>query len=178
MAEADGVNPATVAYADWKDSLRTELDVMGHDWKSFSGTAWSVDEDRVFFLKAADNHVWKIQFVDFEGSTSGKAIFEKTDLGLISAVQDPAALGMEVLAYPNPVVNQLHVTLDIPAELAQQGRLQVADVQGRVVLNQSVTLRTGFQVLELDAQTWAAGTYTLNLELPAQRVHLGKISKF
>ena len=26
-----------------QSALRTELDVMGHDWKSFSGTAWSVN---------------------------------------------------------------------------------------------------------------------------------------
>jgi hypothetical protein len=178
VAEADGVNPATVQYADWKDSLRSELDVIGYDWKEFSGTGWTMDVDRVFFLKTANNRVWKLQFIDFEGSTTGKSILEKTDLGIISAVQEPAALGMEVLAYPNPVADQLHVTLDIPAELAQHGRLQVTDMQGRVVLNQSVTLHTGFQVLGLDAHTWAAGTYALNLQLPAQRVHLGKISKF
>jgi hypothetical protein len=177
VAEADGVNPATVQYADWKDSLRSELDVIGYDWKEFSGTGWTMDEDRVFFLKTADSRVWKLYFIDFEGSSTGKTVLEKTDLGIISAVQDPAALGLEVLTYPNPVVSQLYVTLDIPAELAQRGHLTITDMQGRRVLDVPVALRTGFQVLELDVQTWATGVYALNLELPAQRLRLGKVVK-
>jgi hypothetical protein len=177
VAKADGVNPATVLYADFKDSLHTELDVIGYDWKSFSGTAWSIDADRVYFLKAANSHVWKLQFIDFEGSSTGKAVFEKTDLGLMSAIQDPATLDLEVLSYPNPVQDQLTVSLDIPAALAEKGRLEVRDLQGRLILSQAVYMNGGFQVCQVAATNWTSGTYLLQLEVSGQSIMLGKIVK-
>jgi hypothetical protein len=33
----------------------------------------------------------KFIFIEFEGSTSGTAIFEKTDLGLVSTIPSPSA---------------------------------------------------------------------------------------
>ncbi len=177
VAEANGVDPTTVTYAEYKDSLRSELDAIGYDWKTFSGTAWSIDEDRVFFLKTAEDRVWKIQFIDFEGSSTGKAVFEKTDLGIITAVKDPAALGLKVATYPNPVQDQLTVVLDVPAALAKTGQLEVVDLQGRLVARQSVTLSEGFQAIQLSAGNWSAGMLTLRLILPQQEVNLGKIIK-
>ena len=177
VAEADAVDPATVAYADYQDSLHTELDIIGHDWKFFNLTEWTVDADRVFFLKAADDRVWKLHFVDFGGSLNGNAVLEKTDLGIISAVQDPAALGLKVAVYPNPVQDQLTVSLDLPAALAQNAQLELMDVQGRVVLRQSVVLREGFQVFQLRATTLTSGMYCLKLQLAGQAIGLGKILK-
>ncbi len=177
VAEADAVDPVTVAYADYQDSLRSELDVIGHDWKYFSGTAWSLDADRVFFLKTANDRVWKLYFVGFGGSITGTTTLEKTDLGVISAVQDPAALGMKSLTYPNPVQDQLTVSLDIPAALAQNAQLQVTDLQGRAVLIQSIVLKEGFQIFQAPAATWTSGMYLLKLQVADQTIDLGKILK-
>lgn len=177
VAEADGVNPATVAYADYKDSLRSELDIMGHDWKYFSGSAWSIDADRVFFLKAADDRVWKLRFTGFGGSFTGTTVLEKTDLGLFLAVHDPASSGLKVALYPNPVQEHLTLALDIPAGIEPAAQLEVLDLQGRVVLRQAVALQTGFQVFEPEINGLVPGTYFLNLQLTDRAIHLGKISK-
>ena len=177
VAEADGVDPLTVAYTDYQDSLRTELDVIGHDWKFFDLSSWTVDADRVFFLKTAEDRVWKLQFVAFGGSINGNADLEKTDLGIISAVQDPAALGLKAAVYPNPVLDQLTVSLDIPAALAQGGQIQVIDLQGRQVLHADVMLKGGFQVIQLQAGNLAPGIYLMKLQLPGGVVSLGKILK-
>jgi hypothetical protein len=175
--KADGVNPTTVLYANYQQQLQSNLDVIGHDWKAFSGTAWSVDADRVFFLKSANSRVWKLHFIDFEGSTTGKAVFEKTDLGIISAVNDPAALGLKVLTYPNPVQSELSVALDIPANLAQDAQIQLVDMQGRLVAVEAVALKEGFQVFQMPAATWAPGVHALQLVLPAAQINLGKVIK-
>lgn len=178
VAEADGVNPNTVAFSDFQDSLKTELDGIGYDWKSFSGTAWSVDQDRVFFLKTAEGRVWKLQFIDFEGSSTGKTILEKTDLGIIAAVKNPGIPNLEVLAYPNPVVDQFTVSLDVPQELATEARLEVLAPDGRFATVVPNPLTGGFQVFQISANDWSAGTYVLQLRLPNQTVQLGKVVKF
>jgi hypothetical protein len=175
-AEAHGVNPETVRYTDYKDSLRSKLDVIGHDWKSFTGTGWSVDEKRVFFLKTAQGRVWKLHFIDFEGGSTGKSVLEKTDLGIISKVQDPAAIGAEVLLYPNPVTTQAYISLNLPTAWSHnEGLLTITDMQGRAVLRQHVALRTGFQVLEVNAGNWMPGAYTVTLGTGNEHLALGRL---
>jgi hypothetical protein len=177
VAKANGVDVATVDYADWVDSLSTRIDALGYEWKAFSGTAWSVDEDLVFFVRTANDRVFKLHFIDFEGSATGTAVLEKTDLGIISGVSNPAAVGLKTLSYPNPVSEQLYLSLDVPIALAQDALLQITDLQGRPVLRQQVALHSGFQVFELPAANWAAGLYTAQLVLPNQTVQLGKVVK-
>lgn len=175
--KASGINPATVAYADYQNSMSAQLDVIGYDWKAFSGTAWSVATDVAYFLKTANNRVWKLHFIDFEGSTTGKAVFEKTDLGIISAVQDPAAAGMKALVYPNPVQNELNVAIDAPAVLAGKGQIQIFDLQGRLTATQAVTVTEGFQAIQIPATNWMSGTYTMVLKTTGSDIQLGKIVK-
>lgn len=177
VAKADGVDPASVSFGDYQDSLQTALDAIGYDWKTLVGTSWSLDDDRVYFVKTAENRVWKLHFIDFEGSATGTAVFEKTDLGIVSAVADPAALGLKALAYPNPVQHQLTLSLETPRSLGGAARFDLLDMQGKPVATFRETLREGFQVLEIPAAGWPAGVYTLRLTTGAQTLNLGKIVK-
>ena len=178
VAKADGIDPATVAYAAYQDSLRTELNVIGYEWKILSGFSFVLDQDLVFFLKSADSRVWKLRFTGFGGSSTGVAQLEKTDLGIISGVNDPAAVGMSALLYPNPVQDRLAVALDIPPGLDKADvQLTVIDLLGRSVSQRQITLNQGFQVFEMEAQTWASGTYVVHLKLADREVHLGKVVK-
>ena len=177
VAEANGIDPATVSYTTYQDSLHTELNIIGYEWKILSGFSFVLDQDLVFFLKTADDRVWKLRFTGFGGSSTGVTTFEKTDLGIISAVENPAAIGMQTLLYPNPVQDRLAVALDIPSGLGSQAQLSVIDLLGRTVAQQQVTLNEGFQVFEMAAQTWAAGAYVLNLKLAGGEVNLGKVVK-
>jgi len=177
VAKAVGVNPQTVKFDDYRNSLRSELDVIGHDWKTFTGTGWVVPSDRVYFVKTAANRVWKIHFIDFEGSATGTATFEKADLGLVSAVEAPQALGLQVLTYPNPVREQLTAALEVPSALAREAQLEVIDLQGRAISSQRVLLTEGFQVIELPTSHWGSGLYALRLRWSDRDVLLGRIVK-
>jgi HmuY protein len=178
VAEADGFDPSVNEIGVYADSFQTKLDVVGSDWKSFSGTTWSIDEDRVYFVQTAAGVLWKLHFVDFEGSSTGKAVFEKTNLGIFSSVSDARALGLQLLTYPNPSTDVLYVSLEVPATLAQAGQLQVTDMAGRQVLQRKVTLREGLQVFELPVAQMAQGNYHLNLVVgTAENISLGQFIK-
>jgi hypothetical protein len=176
-AKAVGVNPQTVKFEDYQNSLRSELDIIGHDWKTFTGTGWVVPQDRVYFVKTATNRVWKIQFIDFEGVATGNTVFEKTNLGVVSAIEAPQALGLQALTYPNPVREHLTVALDVPSALAREAQLDVTDLQGRTIRSMHVALNEGFQVFELPAAEWAGGLYVLRLRWSDREVLLGKVLK-
>jgi hypothetical protein len=178
VAQANNINPATVQFAEFQDSLRADIDVIGYDWKSFSGTSWTLVPNLVYFLKTAESRVWKLRFTSFEGSTTGKSTFQKTDLGIISAVQDAAAAGMEALMYPNPVQDELTVALDkVPANMSKTARLEVIDLNGCLLATQQVTLGQDFQVFRMPTGTWKTGSYCLRLVTGDTALSLGKVEK-
>jgi hypothetical protein len=178
VAVASEVDPDEVNVEDFLGEFTDEIGAIGHDWKSFTGTSWVLPEDRVYFVKTADNHIWKLWFIDFEGSTTGTAVFEKTDLGeLTSGVISPEMMGIRTLLYPNPSPDQLYIALELPSDFIAKATLVATDFSGRQVLNTAVNLSSGFQVLEADMQYWAPGTYSFNLIVGADIIPLGMVSK-
>jgi len=177
VAQADGVDPATAEYADWADSLSSRLDVIGHDWKYFSGSAWTLEPDRVYFVRTADYRVWKIHFTAFGGSTNGNTTFEKTDLGIILSADDPSADGVKAMLYPNPATDQLYLVLDTKDVLDRTARILVYDACGRAVHAQSFSAGEEFRAITLPSANWSAGLYRVCLETNGNVVSLGTVSK-
>ena len=135
VVQADGVDPAVVSYDDYAAALSMDPEIIGHDWKEFdlSTFMWSVPDDRVYFVKTANDRVWKIQFVDFEGSSTGTAVFEKTDLGIISAIEDPHSPFSEFSVYPNPATTFIHVLFSMKTDRDNMAVVQLTDALGKIV---------------------------------------------
>ncbi|MBL0100759.1 MAG: T9SS type A sorting domain-containing protein [Saprospiraceae bacterium] len=173
-AIADGVDPVSVSYSDYKDKLSSRTDVIGYDWKTLTGTSWALDQDRVFFVKTADNHLWKLQIIDFEGSSTGTAVLEKTDLG-VSATSD--LLNVKANVYPNPANAEVMVSLDIAPQNNSDLRLEVSDINGQVLMNTNVKNAEGFQVLQINTNDWNKGVYLLRIYNTDQQSVTRKIVK-
>ncbi len=173
-AIADGVDPVSVSYSDYKDKLSSRTDVIGYDWKTLTGTSWALDQDRVFFVKTADNHLWKLQIIDFEGSSTGTAVLEKTDLG-VSATSD--LLNVKANVYPNPANAEVMVSLDIAPQNNSDLRLEVSDLNGQVLMNTNVKNAEGFQVLQINTNDWNKGVYLLRIYNTNQQSVTRKIVK-
>lgn len=60
----------------------TSISEIGSDWKSFNMDTYqySVDENKVYFVKDRDLSVYRIVFTAFEGSSTGLIGFDKTKL--------------------------------------------------------------------------------------------------
>lgn len=164
-AKASGVDPFNVDYQVYLDSLKNDIHVIGHDWKAFSGVAWSVADDVAYFVKTKDNKLYKIVFTGFEGSFTGTANFEQSYLGeLTSAPELPNGIG-EVLVFPNPAADRLHVSFT--SETATGARMRLTDASGRVVWSGSAAVNAGLNVLEIKTlSSVPAGTYTLTVTVP------------
>lgn len=167
VAEAYGVNPNNVQYEDWVDSLSSSIDVIGHDWKSFSGTAWSIVDNLAYFVKTANGNVWKIIFIDFEGSITGTAYFEKTDLGGASAVGDKASPLTTFNVYPNPTSVETNVVFTAK-NASHNARLSLFDLSGRMVFEQKIQVRQGLNGIEVPVDALPNGMYSLSLNIDDQ----------
>lgn len=163
VAKIKGVDPSKVLYDTYKDSLKTRLDVIGYDWKTFNFTAgWVIPDDLSFLVQTADKHIYKLVFVDFEGSTTGISTFEKTDLGVLTAVPNLNSNFKEASVYPNPVIDEATVAFTL-----KQGRekvqLLVHDVAGHLLWNTQVDAQEGLNAVQLPALKLPQGMYLLSI---------------
>lgn len=172
-AEADGVDPKTVTYVDYTDKLSTQTDIIGYDWKTLTGISWVLDQDKVFFVKTTDNHMWRLHFIDFEGSSTGTAVMEKTDLGLFSSSTD--LVGVQTGIFPNPVDDQLILSLDITEESGSDINIDITNVNGQVMANRVVKNQQGLKVFEINTTDWNKGIYLVRISNGSKQMVTKKI---
>ncbi len=163
VAQANIVDPETVAFEDFQDSLKTEIDVIGHDWKEFdlANFEWVVNEFRAYFVKTAQGDVWKVVFKFFSGSSSGLIDFEKTLVGSVTAVEEQNNV-RDFGVFPNPVATEANVAFTL--EKASEINIQITDMNGRQVWSRSnLNGNTGFNMLTIPVLDLPTGTYFLSL---------------
>lgn len=165
VAEAQGVDPATVNYEDYLDSLQAApLDIIGQDWKYFDlqNFVWVLDDERAFFVKLANNQLWKIVFTGFGGSTNGNFIFEKTYLGEVSGVEESQSGLSAFRVFPNPAAEEITVAFSLKEE---QNNLSAALItpMGQIVRTFAVSGHAGLNVLAVNVSSLPEGSYFLRL---------------
>ncbi|MEO1259698.1 MAG: HmuY family protein [Bacteroidota bacterium] len=166
VVQADGVDPETVDFETYESELSAELDIIGHDWKDFDlGTfSWVLPADRAYFVKTADNNIWKIWFLDFEGSSTGTATIEKEDLGMLSAVVDENAPLESIDVFPNPVRTQAQLVFSIKNTFNNQVNLQISDSFGRLLSQTELQgVVQGLNSFNLPVDELASGMYYVTL---------------
>lgn len=170
VAQADGVDPITVAYEDYEAALSTELDVIGYDWKEFDlGTfMWNLPADRVYFVKTTDGKIWKLFFLDFEGSSTGTTIFEKTALGTVSTVDNSESNFKDLSIFPNPAVSE--ATAAFTLKQAGEANMRLLSLAGQTLWQDQLQVRAGFNVYTLPVLNLPAGQYFFELTLAGESI--------
>ncbi len=160
---ADNINPITVDpnnYTLHKDSLTT----IGHDWKRFTGS-WSIEPNRVYFVKTQNNTLYQIEFLSFQGSSTGRAQFAKTNLGSIIGLdriehQDLA----EIICSPNPASDFIRVVYTLRHRV-DYVQVSLTDMTGRVVYTTALpSVKEGMNAATLALPDLPAAPYALTVK--------------
>jgi hypothetical protein len=140
-------------------TLTDDITTIGHDWKSFGGMGFVLDDSVSYFVQDQTGDIWHLWFTGFVGAAEGKFIFNKQQIGSMSvANQEDAAPGLEV--FPNPVSETLYVRLG-----AEKGNLQIVNLQGRVVYAQQFEGNQGMHLnLDVASLGLSAGLYVVQWE--------------
>jgi hypothetical protein len=173
VAQANGVDPETVEYIDYEDSLGTALDIIGWDWKEFDN-GWVLPADRAYFVKTAAGQVWKIIFVTFDGSSTGNAVFSKEQIGTVNTL-DAKGVFTSLDVFPNPVSSE--ATRAFSMKKAGRVQLFLNNQLGREVWSGTIAARAGFNVSELPVFDVPAGQYFLSARFEGEVV-TKKLVKF
>ncbi|MBK8558345.1 MAG: T9SS type A sorting domain-containing protein [Lewinellaceae bacterium] len=163
-AKASGVNPSTVNYEDYLDSLSTRLDVIGHDWKTLNGFSWLVPADRAYFVKQTDGKLYKLVFTAFAGSTTGNATLQRTYLTQLSAAPDLPEGILDVAVFPNPASD--HVYLSLTAKRAEKASFALLSLDGKTLWSGQSAIQAGLNVLEINGlPSLPRGNYMLQVKI-------------
>ena len=162
VAQTDSMDPSAVKFEDYRDSLDAKIDVIGFDWKDFdlSALQWKITEDRAYFVKDIDNVVWKVIFIDFEGSSTGNAVFTKEEVGMISSSDEIEGLS-GVLISPNPASGVANVLIE--SDRSMKMALSILDMTGQVVYSNVLNVNSGFINKQIDVRQFQSGMYVLSL---------------
>lgn len=160
VAEVRGV--VDPSYDDYIGSLEATTDLVGYDWKEFDlgSFQWVIESDLTYFVKMEDNQVWKVVFTDFEGSSTGNIVFQKTDLGIINAILDPESNFKEAGVFPNPIEDDFTVTFSLK-EARNTLSLQLVNALGQTVWTSQAGGVEGFNAVNFQAPNVPSGYYQI-----------------
>ncbi|MEZ5058832.1 MAG: HmuY family protein [Saprospiraceae bacterium] len=171
VAQATHVDPIAVEISAYQDSFSKAGDAIGYDWKNFdfeNSNEWTVYEDYAFFIKTRSGGIWKIVFIDFEGTSTGNIVFQKYFLGT-SSVNQIEGNDLDLKIFPNPVNSSSQIIID-GIQKSQYGDLLIYDLMGRQVYRQNVSLNSGLNVLHLHDLNLANGQYILKVQTQEKRI--------
>ncbi|MDZ7775018.1 MAG: T9SS type A sorting domain-containing protein [Bacteroidales bacterium] len=127
VAEYASVDPDFMDYqpADFD----TAKSVIGYDWKEFDmgSFTYTVDDSLVYFVESHNGAVYKLRFTKFEGSSTGKVVFEKSLIST-TGVEEFVTQESSFKAFPNPATDWLKIQSPYDGEV----QYILHDITGRV----------------------------------------------
>lgn len=147
---APDVKTARVYGSDNNVTVNDTIINIGHDWKTFSGGTYVIDDSLSFLVQARNGDLYQIWFTGFSGSATGTFYFNKQKIQTAS-VEDALANAMEI--YPNPAAEVLNINTGMQSPLT----VYVIDLNGRVLMQQS--FEQGEAQLRLAEAGLSTGTY-------------------
>lgn len=116
-------------FTDWMSvPLDSTKSPVGWEWKTYN-SGWTLADSTAFFVKTRKNNMYKLVFTKFEGSSTGKIIFDKVPLSSSGITEDN--FQPLVTVYPNPVKD--HLTLDFGKEIKGKVSIMIFDITGKQV---------------------------------------------
>ncbi len=137
-----------------------EINTIGDDWKHYSG-GFTVDNETRFYVKYADDTIYRMWFTSFTGGSTGDITFQFENV--------TSALGFEELTkdfsfgmYPNPSLDK-QITIVYDSNNATNNQIAIYNIQGQEVYQKQLTNNSGFYNQTLDLNNLSSGIYVVKV---------------
>ena len=158
VAQADNVDPGAADIEDYRSELSSDSDIIGYDWKEFTGMSWALDERRAYFVQDLEGEEWKIRFLSFGGSGDGNTVFLKGDP---VATVNFHSINQFAIS-PNPTKGQTQLTFNWN-DGTQNLKAQLFDLQGKELRNYDFSVNAGSNTIDLNGLPNESGMYILQI---------------
>ncbi len=158
IAENDESSSSDVSGLVYLDEINT----IGRDWKSFTGTGYAVNSDLIFYVKYSDDTIYRVYFTSFEGSSTGNISFNFEDVTATMSVDDFNQISLGI--FPNPSIDKkINLVYDQLLN-TDTSNVSIYNSKGAKVFETSISNSAGFYDKQLDLSGLKSGIYILNLK--------------
>ena len=139
--------------------FQKEINTIGYDWKTFNMSTmdYEIADSTVYFVHTATGDIWKMVFLDFEGSSTGNVIFTKEHLRF-AGIDDAKQLAFQF--YPNPASDVLNIVL--PSE--EKFQMDIIDLSGKLVYQKVISSPS--PLISVHLPVLQDGLYVIRLSNP------------
>mgnify|MGYP001244829582 CR=1 FL=1 len=132
VAQVDNIS-SPFTYSDYSShTFSNMINTIGFDWKQFGGMGYVILNDRCYFIRDKSNNIWRLTFVNFEGTATGNIEFN-TELIQSTNVDDLNSISSFAI-YPNPVSKEEKLTLIYDLDTHNSNVvIKIHDISGREV---------------------------------------------
>lgn len=143
-----------------------DINAIGFDWKTLDmGTfSYVVDTQKAFFVKLANNSIYKINFQTFVGSSTGVITFNQED---VTAQLDSETFENKVTfgVYPNPSTDKkITLIYELPSGNSDKNEVTIYSITGAEMYHTTIDSNSGFFSKELDLNFLNSGMYLLKFD--------------
>lgn len=170
VVKMENVDPTQVVIETLPDTFSTRLDVIGYDWKVYDFMdGWILEDSLAFVVKTANDQLYKLVFIDFEGSGTGVATFQKSALGMLTNTREENSVFEGINVYPNPIVRDLTLTFSLK-KAQKRVQLNLFNTAGQRVWAITTDGVEGLNSLSFSLPQLPKGMYALNIRSEAYQV--------
>lgn len=161
VAQIDGEDPYSTALPT-NDKYLPNIDAIGFDWKDIDieNVVWTVNPTRTYYVKLTSGEIWRMHFIDFEGSSTGTMVFEKFAGNVAGASNGIEALN-DVSVFPNPASTDAQVTFSL--DKSEDISVIITSMLGQTVYQENRRGQGGFNAILLPNLPLSTGHYVLTL---------------
>ncbi|MBW3517602.1 T9SS type A sorting domain-containing protein [Flavobacterium sp. NKUCC04_CG] len=153
-------NTALPVENDYQEASNT----IGKDFKVLSGYSY-VPSTQNYYIKTEDGDLYKINFLTFEGSSTGKFSFKYKKVGRLSTSSFDDKVKFDIV--PNPAIDK---RINLIYEVAQEGLSTIAvfSLTGALVYESQLNAASGLHNQVIDLSRYPAGVYMVKVHTANQ----------
>ena len=146
-------------------SFDADINVIGYDWKTFNMTNFTYSlNDKAFYVKYANNTVYRVKFTSFVGSSTGVITFDYEDV-TNSLASEKFENKVTFGVYPNPSIDKkVNIVYEVPTASSDKNTVSVYSITGSKVYEKQMGSNSGFFNQEIDLGNLNSGVYILKFE--------------
>ena len=165
IAKVDNI-PSPLTYTNYgAHNFTQEINSIGYDWKTFSGT-YVIDSDRLYFIRDYQQNIWRLVFTNFDGMSTGNIEFNTELLSATNTNNYQYNNSLEL--YPNPASpdNNIILIYDIKSN---NGVINIYDITGKKLY--STNLTSGFNTHTINNHKLKKGIYIISLVVNGEKIN-------
>jgi len=159
VLQIDGVNHPDATHVNGTFSEATNE--IGYDWKEFNGTSFDLIVDRTYFVKQLTGEIYKMYFTRFDGSSTGKTVFNKELVG-VSRINDNNEILKAISIFPNPAKSFAHIIFDSNSKISID--ITIYNIVGKTISTQKADITSGLNDIKLDVNNLHKGIYLVKIQ--------------